>query len=133
MADKKITKIEWSDILIDFIEGSDFDDKEGAIEFLTGIKNSAINKKEAAAKKAAEKKEAGDELRAKVLTFITDELQTVEQIVAAIDDPEITKGKVVARLTQLVNANAITKETIKAEDSRKVVAYKLASNAVETE
>lgn len=80
-------------------------------------------KNEKAKERAAEKKAEGDELRAKIAAALTDEYQTGEEITAAIGDPEVTKAKVTARLTQLCKANEAHKTTVKTEDGRKLVAY----------
>ena len=89
-------------------------------------------KNEKAKVRAAEKRAEGDELRAKIAGILTDEFQTGEEITAEIGDPEVTKAKVIARLTQLVKNGEAHKTTIKTEDNRKVVAY-AAGPAPETE
>ena len=59
-------------------------------------------------------------------------MQTTQQnanitaIVAQIEDEEITKAKVTARLTALVKCGVATKEDVKDEAGRKVKAYRLA-------
>jgi predicted transcriptional regulator len=65
--------------------------------------------------------------------LLTDEYQSAEAIAEQIDDPEVTKAKVVARLTQLVKAGVADKEQVKAEDGRKIMNYKLASESVDAE
>lgn len=80
-----------------------------------------------AKEKAAERKADGDALRAAVESVISDELQTIDVITAAVNAIEgyedVTKSKVTARLTQLVKSESIHKEQIKTEDGRKVMAY----------
>lgn len=80
-------------------------------------------KNEKARERAAEKKADGDELRAKIEALLTEDFQTGDEITAALNDPEITKAKVTARLTQLVKANKAFKATVKTEDGRKIMAY----------
>lgn len=80
-------------------------------------------KNEKAKARAAEKKAEGDGLRAKIAELLTDEFQTGEQITAAIADPEVTKAKVIARLSQLCKANEAHKTTVKTDDGRKLMAY----------
>ncbi len=80
-------------------------------------------KNEKARERAAEKKADGDELRAKIEALLTEEFQTGDEITAALNDPEITKAKVTARLTQLVKAGKAFKATVKTEDGRKIMAY----------
>ena len=89
-------------------------------------------KNEKAKERAAEKKADGDELRAKIEAILTDEYQTGDQITAAIGDPEVTKAKVTARLTQLCKADKAHKTQVKTEDGRKIVAY-AAGPALEVE
>ena len=86
------------------------------------LENKAIKNKE----RAEARKIAGDELRDTISNILIDDLQTVDEIVEQIDDEEITKAKVVARLTQLVNLNEAIKEQIKTEDGKKVMAYRRA-------
>ena len=80
-------------------------------------------KQEKAKVRAAAKKAEGDELTAKVEALLTDEYQTGADILAGIEDPEVTKAKVTARLTQIVKAGRAHKATVKTEDGRKLVAY----------
>lgn len=81
-----------------------------------------------ARERAAKNKTAGDELRAEVLAHITDELQTADTITAMVEGFEdITKSKVVARLTQLCKNGDIVKEQVKVGD-RKQMAYRLATD-----
>lgn len=99
--------------------------------------NTSLNQLEAKAAKAKERaaknKAEGDALRAEVLSHITDEFQTADAITDAVEGFEdITKAKVIARLTQLAKAGEIVKEQIKVGD-RKQMAYKLASADDEVE
>lgn len=81
-----------------------------------------------ARKRAAKKKAAGDELRAEVFAHITNELQTADAITAMVEGFEdITKSKVLARLTQLCKNGDIVKEQVKI-DNRKQMAYRLATD-----
>ena len=84
--------------------------------------NAKANK---AKEKAEEKKLDGDELRSTVLSVITNEFQTADEITEAIGEEDVTKSKVVARLTQLVKFGDIVKEEVKT-DAGKRMAYKLA-------
>lgn len=90
--------------------------------------NQIATKASKAKEKAAEKKEKSDALREEVLSHITDELQSADQITALVTGfEEVTKSKVVARLTQLCKAGLVEKEQQKAEDNRKIMMYRLAS------
>ena len=77
-----------------------------------------------AKEKAAEKKAANDELKEVVASVITNEYQTVDEIVAQIEGDDVTRGKVVNRLTALLKDDYIVKGMVKVED-RKITAYKL--------
>lgn len=86
-----------------------------------------LNAKAAKAKeRAAEKRAEGDVLRNAVQAVLTDAPQTIDDIAGQveIENVEITKAKVTARLTQLIKAGIATKEQAKVGD-RKVMTYKL--------
>ena len=127
MAEVKVTQKELFGQVIAIVEGADVDAavKAELVAFLNK-KVDQIDAKAAKAKeKAAEAKVKGDELRDIVAGLLTDEVQTIDAILAQVDFPEVTKAKVTARLTQLVKAGVAAKETV-AVDSRKLTAYKLA-------
>jgi len=65
-----------------------------------------IDAKAAKAKeKAAEKKAEGDALYDAVAAVLTDEYQTIADILAKVNDPDATTAKVSARLTKLRKAD----------------------------
>lgn len=75
---------------------------------------------------AAARKAEGDELRDMVYGALTEELQTIPQIMYAMGiDPEITRAKVSARLSQLYKAGEIEKLAINV-DGKRTMHYKLA-------
>ena len=121
MEEKKMTKkdyfVEIENILRDAKENDLADVMAHEIELL---ENKAVKNKE----RAEARKIAGDELRDTISNILIDDLQTVDEIVDQIEDEEITKAKVVARLTQLVNLNEAIKEQVKTEDGKKVMAYR---------
>lgn len=85
-----------------------------------------IDKKAAKAKeKAAEKKAANDELTEVVASILTNEFQTADEITAKIDGEDVSRAKVINRLTKLIGAGTAVKDTVKIEKSTKTV-YKLA-------
>lgn len=123
MEEKKMTKKDYFEEIKTVLE----DAKETALAEVMAheialLENKAIKNKE----RAEARKIAGDELRDTISNILIDDLQTVDEIVEQIDDEEITKAKVVARLTQLVNLNEAIKEQIKTEDGKKVMAYRRA-------
>ena len=86
-----------------------------------------IDAKAAKAKeKAAEKKADGDALREEVFALVTDEWQTADAITDALGKEDISKAKVVARLTQLFKAEMVEKEQQKVGDA-KLMCYRLKS------
>ena len=129
MADTKITKKDFFAAIRTMVEGVETVGSIPADKVLEFIDTQVaqIDAKAAKAKaRAGEKKAEGDALRAEVAAHITTEFQTADDITALVEGFEdITKAKVVARLTQLVNAGVVVKEQVKTEDGRKVMSYKL--------
>ena len=123
---KKVTKKENYEMLMEIVENSDCEIKAELVEFITKQIESIDAKAAKAKEKAAEKRAEGDELRAAVKSVLTNELQTAEMILGQIEGEELTKAKIVARLTQLVKAEEVVKEEVKTEEGKKVMAYKLA-------
>jgi hypothetical protein len=122
---EKMTKKEYYALLKETVTNSEVENKEMLLEFIDSQVAVIDNKAEKAKAKAAEKKAAGDELREVVQSILTSEYQTGEEITAQIDGEDISKAKVVARLSQLVKAGIATKTDVKTEDSKTVKAYKL--------
>ena len=122
--EKKITKKDYFAMVAEIVDNSNAENKDELMEFIEK-QVEALDKKAAKAKeRAAEKKAEGDALRDKVEAVLTDEVQVIDQIVEAIGDEDVTRNKVVARLTQLVKANIAVKEEVK-NGSKKVMGYKL--------
>ena len=128
----KMTKREIYEAMIEGFKTGEFAiDADTAIEHfekeIALLDKKAVKAKETAAKKRAE----GDELTAAVRAALTDEFQTLADIVAAINDPEITVAKVQVRANNLFkNGEAekgeITIPATEGGKSSKRVAYKLA-------
>jgi len=90
-----------------------------------------LDKRKAAAAARAEKKRAeSDALTDAIFAQIGEELITVDDIIAALDDEEVTRNKVTARLGKLVKAGLIEKEAVKVEGNKRM-AYCLATGNVE--
>ena len=126
MAETKMTKKDWFEVIKGIVEASDNENAAGAVEFIDKQMELLAAKAEKAKERAAKTKAEGDEMRAAVQAVLTEELQTIDEITAQVEGEEITKAKVTARLTQLVKAEVATKDTVKTENGRKVTAYKLA-------
>ena len=89
-------------------------------------------RKEAAATRAAKKKEESDALTEEILGLIGEDLVTVDEIVVAINREDVTRNKVTARLGKLFKNGAIVKETVKVNGNQRM-AYKLADAEAEAE
>lgn len=125
---KKVTRKEYFAAVRALVENIESVGEYTADEVLAFIDNEVakIDAKAAKAKeKAAEKKAETDALKDRVFEVITEEPQTVDAIVAAIGDEEVTKSKTVSRLTALAREGAVVKEEIKTEKGKRV-AYRLA-------
>lgn len=125
MEEKKITKKDYYNMIKDIIVNANVTEKDLLIEFINKQVAQIESKAEKAKARAEEKKIAGDELREKVKTILTTELQTADTITNQIQDEDVTKAKVVARLTQLVKLGEAEKADVKTEDNRNVKAYKI--------
>ena len=124
--EKKITKRDYYEILQGIVAANVADEEKGELlEFLDKQIALIDSKAEKAKARNAEKKANGDELREVVQSVLTDEFQTIDAIVAQIEGEEITKAKVTARLTSLVNNGIAEKADVKDEEGRKLKAYKL--------
>ncbi len=124
MADVKMTKAMWLEEIKGVVAAADYENKEGAIEFIEKQIETLAAKAEKAKERAAKAKAEGDELRAIVEGILTADAQPIDDIVAQIEGEDVTKAKVTARLTALVNAGIAKKEPVKV-GSRKVMAYSL--------
>lgn len=123
MEEKKMTKAEYFEAIKAVVEAAgETELAEFCDAQIAQLANKAEKAKEAAAKRRAE----SDEIRKIVLANVTNEWATAQDIADAIGDEEISKNKVVPRLTALVNDGAIVKDTAKAENGKKVTVYKLA-------
>lgn len=122
---EKMTKAMWFEEIKAVVEASDYERKDEAVEFIDKQLELIASKAEKARERAAKTKAEGDELREAVRAVLTDEFQTIDDIVAQVAEEGVTKAKVTARLTQLVKTEMAEKDQIKADDGRKVMAYRL--------
>ena len=121
---KKVTKKEYYVMLKEVVEKSNSENKDELVEFIEKQITLLDNKAAKAKERAAEKRAEGDELRALVEATLTDEYQTITDITEQIDNEDVTKAKVTARLTQLVKDGLAVKEEAKTEDGKKVMVYR---------
>ena len=125
MAEVKITKAEKLQMIKAIVEASESEDKVMLVETIDTILAQDANKAAKAKERAAAKRAEGDALRATVQSVLTDEFQSAQAITDAIDDEEVTKAKVIARLKQLVDTGIAVKEEVKIGE-KKQMAYRLA-------
>ena len=132
---KKITKKEQYNVLLSILdtvkdsyelpEGITYEDLTAFVEHEIELLD---NKAAAAQKRAAEKKVEGDALRDKVYNVLSDtDYMTIDDVVAALDNPQVTRNMVTSRLTQLGRLDQVEKDTIAVGEegkTRKVSAYR---------
>lgn len=129
--DKKMTKKEYYEILKEIVKG-DADsevtvEQSELLDFLDKQIDIINTKAEKAKARAAEKKAEGDALRDAVQAVLTDEPQTIDEIVEKVNFEDATKAKITARLTALCKAGIAEKQDVKTEDNRTLKAYNLAA------
>ena len=132
MVEVKITKAMVLEVIGKNVENMTFDGDVTAEDVTAFVETTLAQiaaKAEKNKERAAAKRQAGDELRAQVLGFVTEEWQTRDEIAANFEDEDITPAKVGARLTQLVENGSVVKEKQKIDGKDKMV-YALASDAV---
>lgn len=100
------------------------------VEFIDKQVETLDKRKAAAADRAAKKRAESDALTDEIFALIGNEPMTVDEIVLALDNEEVTRNKVTARLGKLVKAGSIVKETVKVEGNKRM-AYRIADGAEE--
>lgn len=112
----KITKKTMFEVLRGIVNEMDYEPDGISCDELGDFIDNEIQLLDAKSEKARERTEAkraeGDELRDLVYDHLTSTPQTITQITAAIDDPEVTAPMVTARLTQLVKAGKAQKGSV---------------------
>ena len=124
--EKKMTKKDYYEMLKTTVEGIEVENKEDLLTFIDRELELIENKSVKAKERAAEKRAEGDELRAAVKSILTTENQTIDEIFGQIEGEDLTRAKIVARLTQLVKAGEAKKEEVKSEDGKRIMVYALA-------
>lgn len=124
MENKKLTKKENYEMIKEIVLASDVENKEELVAFVEKQVESLEAKAVKAKERAAEKKADGDALRTQVEGLLTENYQTADEITEQVQGADITKSKIIARLTQLVKADIAEKEQVKTEDGKKVMAYR---------
>lgn len=117
--------------LINILDTMETSDATNALADFCRHQIEMLDKKAAKSREnAAAKKNAVDPILEAVAATITDAPQSIDDIVAALDNEDYTVAKVRSRLTTLVNAGTVVKSTIvvpgaEGQKSRKVMAYAL--------
>ena len=124
--EKKMTKKDYYEMLKTTVEGIEVENKEDLLTFIDRELELIENKSVKAKERAAEKRAEGDELRATVKSILTTENQTIDEIFGQIEGEDLTRAKIVARLTQLVKTGEAKKEEVKSEDGKRIMVYALA-------
>lgn len=109
---------------------TDAETAEAVAEFCNKELEKIAKKSARQKEKAAQKRAEGDELQNVIKSLLTNEYQTAEQILAqiAVEDgaEPLTKGKIVAKMKNLVESNQAVKGDIKTEEGKRK-AYRLPS------
>lgn len=124
--EKKMTKKDYYEMLKTTVKGIEVENKEDLLTFIDRELELIENKSVKAKERAAEKRAEGDELRAAVKSILTTENQTIDEIFGQIEGEDLTRAKIVARLTQLVKTGEAKKEEVKSEDGKRIMVYALA-------
>lgn len=131
---KKITKAdnfaELRNIVIATVE--DEAKKADLVAFIDKQLAELEKRKVDAAKRAEKKKAESDELTEEIFDLLGEELTTVDEVVVALDNEDITRAKVTARLGKLVKEGRIVKEAVKV-DGKKRMAYRVAGEEADAE
>ena len=120
----KMTEREMFAYIAELLEGHE-DVDEFCEKKITALDNKAAKAKE----KAAERKAAGDELRDRVQAVLTDEWQSIADVVNALGDEDVSASKVTYRLNALVEMGVAVKDDAKLPGegkTRVVKVFKLA-------
>ena len=122
--EKRVTK---RDIYADIITMAREAEREDIVEFCEVQIEQLERKAEKAKERKASKAAAGDALKDAIAAVLTEDLQTAADITEKVMDAgdEVTRAKVVARLTKLVKEGVAGKMQVKL-DKKKVMAYALA-------
>ena len=129
MSIEKKTKAMYFAELKNIVENTSFEDlsmKEELVEFIDKSIETLARRREAAAKRAAEKRNESDELTETIYRVLSNDFMTLDEVVAAVNDETVTRNKVSARLGKLVKNEKVEKETIKTESGKKM-AYRVAA------
>lgn len=123
--ENKITKTEMFEILRSVVMESGHEQSDEMIEFINAQVAQIAARAEKAKIRAAEKREESDALCNAVYKTLTTEYQSADDITAALNDAEITRAKVIARLKRLIDSASVEKTMAKTEEGKRVTVYRL--------
>lgn len=129
--EKKVTKKDmFADVITLAREAGRVDIEEFAQKEIAMLEQKAEKAKARKAEKAAK----GDALKDAVAAVLGDKLMTAAEITEKVEDAaeDVTRAKVVARLTKLVKEGVAGKVQVKV-DSKRVMAYALADAIIDDE
>lgn len=116
--EKKVTKVEYFTKIAEAVAASEVENKDELVEFINGQIEKLNNAATKAAERRAKKAEEPDEILIAVENAITTEPKTAQQIADEIGS-EVTKAKVVARITKL--GDKVVKQVTKTENGKVTV------------
>ena len=99
-------------------------DKLDLTEFLNKQIEQIETRKDAAKARAEKKRAESDALTTEIGELLGEEPMTIEDILASLNDEEVTRNKVSARLGKLIKAGVAEKTTVKVDGARKMAYYK---------
>lgn len=131
---KKITNKDRYIAIVSLLTGAETEiPTEDLVEFCEKQIDALDRKSVKAKEKAAERKEASDELTEAIYDVLTDVAQTIPQILDALGDEELTNAKISNRCAKLAKAGRVVKSEVVipgdkevGTKTRKLVAYALA-------
>ena len=119
-----MTKREVYDVIESVFNTIDNEHRDEVLTLVAKERAALDHKNEKAKERAAEKRAAGDELRAAVKGVLGSEPMTINEIIETLGDESLTPAKVTARTRQLVANGEIEKTSVKI-NGRKLVAYSI--------
>ena len=123
--ENKMTKRDCFNTLYDMVVNADVEKGDILMEFIEKELAQLDKRRDAAAKRAEKKKEASDALTEEIYGLLTETPMTIDEIVLALDNEDVTTNKVAARLGKLIKAGRVVKEAVRV-DKRRKMAYRLA-------
>ena len=116
----KMTKMERFQALKAIVENSTSEMKDELIETLDNEIEILEKRKVAAKARAEQKKAESDALTDAIYACMTNDAQTVEDILENVDFEDVTRNKITARIGKLIKAGLVMKQTIKIDGNRKM-------------